>query len=94
MSQKGVRFNPEVNERIGKPENAYSRGTHNNKASRVEVQRELAAAGYNPYSTSGYEIARAGQFKNNYRGLANAMSRLSLHGKGRRSRRNRRSRRK
>ncbi len=83
-----------VKERIGKPENAYSRGTHNNRASRVEVQRELAAAGYNPYSTSGNEIARAGQFKNNYRGLTNAMSRLSLQGKGgRRTRRTRRRRR-
>jgi|LauGreDrversion4_2_1035121.scaffolds.fasta_scaffold121911_4 hypothetical protein len=92
MSQKGVRFNPEVKERIGKPENAYSRGTHNNSASRAEVQRQLAAAGYHRYSTSGNEIARAGQYSNNFSKMMSGMSGLSLHGKGRRTRRTRRRR--
>ena len=93
MSQQGVRFNPTVKERIGKPENAYSRGTHNNIASRAEVQRELGAAGYYPFSTSAHEIARAGQYANNYSKMMTGMAGLSLHGKGRRrSRRQRRNR--
>jgi hypothetical protein len=90
--QKSVKFHPWMEIRVGKSTNAYSRGTHNNKASRAEVQRELGAAGYYPYSTSAHEIARAGQYANNYSKMMSGMAGLSLHGKGRRTKRRHRRR--
>ncbi len=87
--KKGVTFKSYSIERQGHERNAYSRGTHNNRASRAEVARQFAQAGMN-YSTKGSNIAYAAEYNNVLKGMRG----LSLGRGGKRGSRRRSTRRK
>ncbi len=89
MSQnKSVSFRPWTLVKEGKSSNAYSRGTHNNRASRAEVARQFAQAEM-PYSSKGSNIAYVAEYNNVLKGMRG----LTL-GKGGKRRRYRRKTRK
>jgi hypothetical protein len=44
-TKKGVTFNPWMEVTTGSKRNAYSRGSHNNRASRAELAQQFAQAG-------------------------------------------------
>jgi hypothetical protein len=81
MSQnKSVSFRPWTLVKEGKSSNAYSRGSHNNRASRAQVTQQFAQAGM-PYSKNARNIAYVAEYNNVLKGMRG----LTLKGGRRRS---------
>ena len=92
MSGKGTQYF------VGNERNAYSRGTHNNRASRLELAQQLRNAGLPPSTRNGAGIAYAGEYANILKGMRNLTLKTTNNlkkqiGKGRPRRRQTRRRR-
>lgn len=77
---------------VGNERNAYSRGTHNNRASRLELAKQLRNAGLPAGTRNADGIAFAGEFANVLQGMRNLTLKTPNNlakqsGKGRRTRR-------